>query len=409
MKLAGKALRAPLWAQVTVALFLGALAGAFLGNWTPYWSWLGSLFLTLIKMLVLPLIFVSLVGGVASLGDVQRLGRIGLKTFSLYFLTTAIAIPIGLAVAIMMAPGEGVSLAELVANPVAPAQTTASPSLIPDNAFAAFAQGNTLQVIVFSLLLGLGACVAGEKSQPFVALVESFGSVVFTLTDIVIRMAPLGVFALTSAATAEHGATVLLPLLKLVLCLYLGCGLHLALGLPLLIKLFTGLSPIQFYRGILEAQVVAFSATTAAGPLPVTMACAEQNLGVSRQISAFVLPVGATVNMDGTALYQALAAVFIAQVYGVDLAFADYLGIATITFVASIGTAAIPAAGLVVLSMVLSSAGLPLEGLALVAGVDRVLDMARTATNVSGDSAVALIVARSENQLDREVFDAPAA
>jgi Na+/H+-dicarboxylate symporter len=409
MAIASKILASPLWAQVAVALFLGAFAGIVLPSWTPYWHWMGTLFLTSIKMLVLPLIFVSLITGVASLGDVRRLGRIGLKTFSLYFLTTAIAIPIGLGVAVLMAPGTGITLGEFSVNPATTSPSYASTWVIPENAFAAFAEGNTLQVIVFSLLLGLGACVTGDKSEVFVSTVESFGSIVFALTDIVIRLAPLGVFALTSTATAMHGAAVLLPLLKLVICLYIGCGLHLALGIPALIKLFTSLSPMQFYRGIVEAQIVAFSTTTAAGTLPVTMACAEQNLGVSRQISAFVLPVGATVNMDGTALYQALAAVFIAQAYGVELAFADYIAIATITLIASIGTAAIPAAGLVVLSMVLTSAGLPLEGLALVAGVDRVLDMARTATNVSGDSAVALIVAHSEQQLDREVFNAPAA
>lgn len=396
----------PLWLQVAVALGAGVLAGALVPELTGYWSWMGDVFLTLIRMLVLPLIFVSLVGGVASLGDIRQLGRIGLKTFGLYFLTTALAIPTGLLIALALEPGSGLTLtlpeAAEAAVPMAP-----TGSLIPANAFAAFAEGNTLQVIVFSLLIGIGACIAGSDSEPFLGVVQSLSRIVFALTDLVIRFAPLGVFALASTATALHGAAVLLPLAKLVFCLYLGCGLHLAVGLPVLLRLFTGLSPWRFYRGMLEAQIVAFSTTTAAGTLPVTMSCVEQNLGVSRRISGFVLPVGATVNMDGTALYQSLAAVFIAQVYGIDLSAMELAAIAFVTLLASIGTAAIPSAGLVVLSMVLSSAGLPLEGIGLIAGVDRVLDMARTATNVSGDGAVTLIVAHSENQWNREIFHAP--
>lgn len=262
-----------------------------------------------------------------------------------------------------------------------------------------------LQVV---LALLAGSCAAGERAAPFVAVVDGLAAVVYVLTDWVIRLAPLGVFALASRVTADHGLELLLPLGKLVLCLYLGCLVHLAVNLSALLWFGARLSPVQFFRGILEAQVVAFSTTTAAGTLPVTMACARHNLGVSRDVASFVLPVGATVNMDGTALYQALAAVFIAQVYGVELGVEAYLGIAAATVIASIGTAAIPAAGLVVLSMVLSSAGLPLEGLALVAGIDRILDMARTVVNVSGDGAVATIVAEWEGQLDRECFDEPA-
>jgi Na+/H+-dicarboxylate symporter len=388
---------------------LGALAGVFVPAMTPYWGWMGEVFLTLIRMLVLPLIFVSLVCGVASLGDVRQLGRIGLKTFGLYLLTTALAIPVGLLLAAILEPGSGMMMALPDTPQAPPGASDASSWLIPANAFAAFAEGNTLQVIVFSMFIGIGACIVGADSDPFISAVKSLSAIVFALTDLVIRLAPLGVFALASEATADHGAAVLLPLARLIASLYLGCAIHLAITLPLLIGLFTGLSPVQFYRGILEAQVVAFSTTTAAGTLPVTMSCVEDNLGVSRKISSFVLPVGATVNMDGTALYQVLAAVFVAQVYGIDLGLASYMSIGAITLAASVGTAAIPSAGLVVLSMVLSGAGLPLEGIALVAGVDRIMDMARTATNVSGDSAVALIVAHSEGNLDREVFDAPAA
>jgi len=401
-------LRTPLWLQVLLALGAGAFAGVLLPQAVPWWAWLGDLFLRLIRMLVLPLIFVSLVGGIASLGDIGRLGRIGLRTFGLYLLTTLLAIPVGLLLGALLDPGAGISLSSSAALPTDGSVMPSPLELVPVNPFAAFSSGNTLQVILFSLLLGIGSCMVAERSAPFIAVVDALAAVVYALTDLVIRLAPLGVFALASQITAEHGLELLLPLGKLVLCLYLGCLLHLALNISSLLWFGAGLSPRQFFRGILEAQVVAFSTTTAAGTLPVTMACARHNLGVSREVAGFVLPVGATVNMDGTALYQALAAVFIAQVYGVELDLGAYAGIGVATLIASIGTAAIPAAGLVVLSLVLSSTGLPLEGVALIAGIDRVLDMARTAVNVSGDSAVAAIVARWDGQLDQEVFDAPA-
>jgi len=397
----------PLWLQVLLGLLAGSVAGVVVPELTAWWAPLGELFLRLIKMLVGPLIFVSLVGAVSHLGSLGRLGRIGIKTFSIYFLTTAMAIPLGLLVAAMLQPGAGIEFGVVRGeSPPAAPPLNRWTDLVPVSPVAAFADGNTLQIIVFSLLLGVGACIAGERAEGFNRFIDSAAAVVLSLTDIVIRFAPVGVFALMSVVTAEYGLSVLLPLLKLVLTVYLGCILHLAVTISLLLRRLAGVSPLQFFRGIVEAQILAFSTTTAAGTLPVTMACTRNNLGVSDEVSAFVLPVGATVNMDGTALYQAVVAVFVAQAYGLDLQPTHFMAIGSTAFIASVGTAAVPAAGLVVLSMVLAAAGLPVEGIALVAGIDRILDMARTTVNVTGDAAVATIVARYEGALDRSIFNA---
>ena len=397
----------PIWLKIMLGLFLGALAGPFLGASITYVEPVGQAFIAAIKMLVMPLIFVSLVGGIASIGDLNKMGRIGLKTFCLYLATTAAAIPIGLVMAIILKPGVGMNLqvTEQAVNDNASQPATSLLDLIPTNPFQAFAEGNTLQVIVFSILLGIAITAVGNKAEPFNKVIESLAAIINKLIAMIIALAPFGVFALISVVTARYGIEVLLPMAKLILALYAGCLLHAFLILGGLVKFIGKLSPLQFFRGIFEAQIVAFSTTSAAGTLPVTISCARHNLGVSKEVAGFVLPVGATVNMDGTALYQALAAVFIAQAYGIVLGPAEYLTILGITVLASIGTAAIPSAGLVVLSVVLSGVGLPLEGIALVAGIDRILDMARSTVNVTGDATVALLVASSEGALDRDIFN----
>lgn len=394
----------PVWLRILIGLLAGALAGPLLGEHAVFLEPVGDLFLTAIRMLVMPLIFVSLVGGIASVGSLSRMGRIGGKTFGLYLLTTAAAIPLGIALGLLLEPGSGLQLALPDSAGIAPLGNQNWFAILPENPVRAFAEGNTLQVIVFSVLVGIAVIAAGESAQPFRQLVDSAAAVIFKLTELVIATAPIGVFALIAVVTARHGLGSLLPLGKLILALYLGCLLHAAFTLAALVRFGTGLSPLQFIRGIFEAQMVGFSTTSAAGTLPVTLSCAEHNLGISREIAGFVLPVGATINMDGTAIYQALVALFVAQVYGIDLAFADYLTLLLVTVIASIGTASVPAAGLVAMSIVLSALGLPLEGIALVAGIDRILDMARTALNITGDAAVALVVASTESALDRDIF-----
>jgi Na+/H+-dicarboxylate symporter len=399
--------RLTIWQQVLLGLLLGALTGPLLGEHAAFLEPVGDAFIALIKMLVVPLIFVSIVAGISSVGDMGRMGRMGGKTVGLYLVTTFGAILIGLGAAAILQPGKGVALATTgpdATDYAPPGLAETLLQLIPENPFAAFSSGDTLQVIVFSVLFGIALSSTGSRGRPVIRLVESLSAVIFRLTDMVIALAPLGVYALIAVTTAEYGLGVLLPLGKLILAVYAACLLHIVLTLGGLLVFVGRIDPVQFLRGILEAQIIAFSTTTAAGTLPVTMTCARENLGVSRDVAGFVLPIGTTINMDGTALYQTVAAVFLAQAYGIELATVDYVTIGATALLASVGTAAIPAGGLMVLSIVLVSVGLPLEGIALIAGIDRVLDMIRTATNVTGDAAVSVLVAVSEGELDRRVF-----
>ena len=397
----------PIWTRVLIGLVAGALTGAVFGERILWLDPVGQAFIAAIKMLVVPLIFVSLVGGISSIGDLGRMGRIGGRTFGWYLVTTAAAIPVGLGIAVWLQPGAGMGLV-----PPAAAEAAETPSLadslvalVPENAFAAFSSGDNLQVIVFSLLFGIALAAVGERGAPVTRLVDALAAVIFKLTEMIIAVAPIGVFALIAVTTGRYGIDVLLPLGKLIAGVYAGCLIHALVTLGGLLAFVGGVSPLQFFRGVLEAQIVAFSTTTAAGTLPVTISCARHNLGVSEEVSGFVLPIGATINMDGTAIYQAVTAVFIAQAYGIDLTPLQYGTILVATVLASIGTAAIPAAGLMVLSIVVTSVGLPLEGIALVAGIDRILDMARTTVNVTGDAAVSLLVAKGEGELDLDIFE----
>lgn len=397
----------PIWTRVLIGLVAGALTGAVFGERILWLDPVGQAFIAAIKMLVVPLIFVSLVGGISSIGDLGRMGRIGGRTVGWYLVTTAAAIPVGLGIAVWLQPGAGMGLV-----PPAAAEAAETPSLadslvalVPENAFAAFSSGDNLQVIVFSLLFGIALAAVGERGAPVTRLVDALAAVIFKLTEMIIAVAPIGVFALIAVTTGRYGIDVLLPLGKLIAGVYAGCLIHALVTLGGLLAFVGGVSPLQFFRGVLEAQIVAFSTTTAAGTLPVTISCARHNLGVSEEVSGFVLPIGATINMDGTAIYQAVTAVFIAQAYGIDLTPLQYGTILVATVLASIGTAAIPAAGLMVLSIVVTSVGLPLEGIALVAGIDRILDMARTTVNVTGDAAVSLLVAKGEGELDLDIFE----
>lgn len=397
----------PIWTRVLIGLVAGALTGAVFGERILWLDPVGQAFIAAIKMLVVPLIFVSLVGGISSIGDLGRMGRIGGRTVGWYLVTTAAAIPVGLAIAVWLQPGAGMGLVppSATAATETPSLADSLVALIPENAFAAFSSGDNLQVIVFSLLFGIALAAVGEKGTPVTRLVDALAAVIFKLTEMIIAVAPIGVFALIAVTTGRYGIDVLLPLGKLIAGVYAGCLIHAVVTLGGLLAFVGGVSPLQFFRGVLEAQIVAFSTTTAAGTLPVTISCARHNLGVSEEVSGFVLPIGATINMDGTAIYQAVAAVFIAQAYGIDLTPLQYATILVAAVLASIGTAAIPAAGLMVLSIVLTSVGLPLEGIALVAGIDRILDMARTTVNVTGDAAVSVLVAKGEGELDLDIFN----
>jgi Na+/H+-dicarboxylate symporter len=398
--------RLHIWQKVMIGLVLGCATGVIFGEDATVLHPIGMAFIGAIKMLVVPLIFVSLVCGVTAIKDVTKMGRIGIKTLSAYIITTTIAIPIGLAIAVWLQPGAGMDLggASSIQVGTSPNLLDTLLGIIPNNPIAALAEGNVLQIILFAIFLGASINLVGEKAAPVKAVFDSFADIMYKLTDIVISFAPLGVFALIATTAGTYGLDVLLPLGKVVLGVYLACLIHMIVTLCGGLFLFTGLHPIQFLKGIFEAQLVAFSTTTAAGTLPVTMACVRHNLGVSKDTASFVLPVGATINLDGTAIYQALTAAFIAQAYGIDLGMAEYGTILLTAVLASIGTASIPGGGLIMLSLVLSSVGLPLEGIALVAGIDRILDMARTTINVTGDAAVAILIAHSEGELDKKIY-----
>ena len=396
--------------------------GAFVTDWVkPF----GTIFITALKLIAVPLVLASLITGVASLADLRKLSRIGGKTIGIYLLTTAVAVTIGVLLADVVRPGDTFS-AELRDGLVsafgddasARAESAAAVQdrgplqflvdAVSDNAFRSFSDnGSMLQVVVIAILFGIGLVqVPREKAAPVLAFFDGLNDVVIRLVDVVMLLAPIGVFALladTIVATAGDDPTRILELLR-GLAAYMavvlgGLALHTVFVYPTLLKLMSPMGLRQFFQGIGPAQLVAFSTSSSGATLPVTMERCEEKLGVSEEVSSFVLPLGATINMDGTALYQAVATLFIAQAFQLDLGLGAQLTIVLTAVLASIGTAAVPGAGIIMLVIILQSVNVPAAGIALVLGVDRILDMCRTVTNVTGDATVATIVAASEDQL----------
>ena len=397
----------PLWQQILIGLGLGVLTGVLFKADALVLAPIGTLFLNAIKMLIVPLVFVSLVAGITAMSDSAKLGRISVKTIAIYLITTAFAVSIGLLFGALFTPGEGMNMVASAAQETkqAPSLVQILVGLVPTNPVAAFAEGNILQIIVFAIALGVSMNLIGEKAAPAVKLFDSLAEVFYKLTDLVMRCAPIGVFALIAGVVASHGIEVLLPLAGVIGVIYLASITHMLLVYGGLLGLLARLSPLRFFKGVAPALAVAFSTSSSAGTLPVSIECARKNLGVSQGVAGFVLPVGATINMDGTAIYQGVLALFIAQAFGVDLNAGQYLMIILTATLASIGTAGVPGAGLIMLGLVLTSVGLPLEGVALIAGIDRILDMARTTVNVAGDLMTTTLVGSSEKELDREIYN----
>ncbi|WP_170574836.1 dicarboxylate/amino acid:cation symporter [Ruegeria atlantica] len=403
-----------LWKQIVIALVLGIVVGVILnitGNeaFAGTIKHIGTLFLSLIKMLIVPLIFVSLVCGMTSVSDMARMGRIGLKSVVFYLCTTAFAIAIGLALGNLFQPGVGIDLgaAEAMEAKTAPPFIDQLIAIVPKNPIAAAADGKVLQIIFFAIMFGLSINLVGDAGKPIRDFFEALNSVILKLTEIVISFAPYGVFALMAWVAGTYGLDLLLPLGTIIAALYIGCILHALFVYGGLVTFLARLNPVRFFQGIVEPQIVAFTSTSSSGTLPVTMTAVQKNLGVNRSVASFTLPLGATINMDGTAMYQGVAALFVAQAFGVELGMSEYVTIILTSTLASIGTAGVPGAGLVMLSLVLTSVGLPLEGVAIVAGIDRILDMARTALNVTGDAACTVLIAKSEDQLDLDAYNTP--
>ncbi len=391
--------------QILVALILSVCAGLVIGpEGLPFVNkWIapiGTIFINFIKMMIVPVVTCSLIVGVTSLGgDSKKLGRISAKTICLYLITTAVAIVLGFVVAGIIQPGVGLDIAGKVAPKVkeAPTFMQVLVNMVPTNPVDAMAKGQILPVIIFALLVGIGITQLDEKRSRFLMdLYDAGAEVCYKIIAMVMKFAPLGVFALLLPVVCKNGPKVLLPLLSVILAVAIGCALQCILVYSTLASTMGGVNPVKFFRGMSEAMMLAFTTCSSAAALPVNMKNCQEKLGLSRQVTSFVLPLGCTINMDGTALYMGVCSLFVANAFGVNLTSSDMIMIVFTGTLASIGTAGVPGAGLIMLAMVLQAVQLPMEGLALVAGIDRVLDMFRTCVNITGDGAVCCVVDKSE-------------
>lgn len=412
--------------KIVIGMFAGILFGILLNQFliTPD-NWVklvivdgvlrivGEFFITSLMMLVVPLVFVSLVLGTCSMSDPSKLGRIGGKALFLYLITTGVAISIALSVASIVKPGSGGSMAASdVSFEAAPAPSFVDVliNMVPRNPINAMAEGNMLQIIVFALLFGIAMALVGKPGERLKGFFEDINEVIMKLVMILMHVAPYGVFALLARTFADLGFGDLLGDLAvyfvtvLVILLVQGFIIY-----PAILTLLTRLNPIVFIRKMFSNQIFAFSISSSNATIPVTMRTTTKRLGADNKISSFTVPLGATINMDGTAIMQGVATVFIAQLYGIDLTMTDYLMVILTATLASIGTAGVPGVGLIMLAMVLQQVGLPVEAIGLIIGVDRLLDMTRTAVNITGDAMVTTVVAKSEQQLDESVYNDPEA
>ncbi|OAN18373.1 sodium:dicarboxylate symporter [Photobacterium jeanii] len=371
----------------------------------------GKIFIASLKMLVVPLVFVSLVCGTSSLKDISTLGRLGGKTVVLYMATTAIAITLALTMGNIFQPGAGADLtaATTFAAKEAPSLGDVIVGMFPTNPINSMAEGNTLQIIVFAILFGVAISAAGKAGERVAAVFSDLNEVIMKLVALLMNIAPFGVFFLMAKLFTSLGLDAIFNLFEYFLVLTATLLIHGFVTYSVMLKSFTGLSPKTFLKKMEDAIMFAFSTASSNATIPVTMETATKRLGVNNKVASFTVPLGATINMDGTAIMQGVATVFIAQAFNIDLTMSDYLAVIMTATLASVGTAGVPGVGLIMLAMVLNQVGLPVEGIALIMGVDRLLDMIRTAVNITGDSAVTCVVAKSENELDIERFNDPAA
>ncbi len=367
----------------------------------------GGLFLNGIKMVVVPLVLFSLIVGASSMGDVVKLSKIGGKTILFYLVTTSIAITIALGIGMIFQPGEGLGwIASETSDPSAgPALIDTLLNMVPTNPINALAQGEMLQIIVFAILVGTAITVLGPKADKIKESCVQWNDVMLKLVDFVMLLAPIGVFALSVSTFATLGYDAFRPLAIYMACIVLALFIQSAVVYQGILWIFTRLSPIRFYKNIREAMVVAFTTSSSASTIPVTQDALDKHCGVDKSISSFTVPLGATINMDGTAIMQGVAVMFISQAYGIDLSVTQLLMVILTATLASIGTAGVPGAGLIMLAMVLTQVGLPTDGIAIIMGVDRILDMARTSVNITGDAACTVIIAEQEGMLDKNVFN----
>ncbi len=403
-----------LWQQVLIGLILGIISGLLLGDKAAGLKIFGTIFISLVKMVIVPLIFFALLSGITSMQGQGNLTRVGLKGFVSYILTAIFAVLIGLGAGTLFQPGAGIDLHSMLATSgineavvtTAKAAPTASEfliALIPTNPINAMASDHFLQIIIFSIFTGITINMVGKKAEPLKEFIASASQVTFKMIEIIIKLAPLGVFGFISWVVGTQGLDILAALAKLVVALLAACSLqYIVFGL--LILVFARISPLPFYKKILFTQSIAFATSSSKATLSTAMTQLQERMGVSKTNSNFLMPLGVCINMDGTAIYLGICALFFSQAYGIDLTFSNYMMLILTCTLGSIGAAGIPSGSIIFMGMVLSSVGLPIEGIGIILGVDRILDMVRTTINITGDSAITLIVDKSEGMLDEKAY-----
>ncbi|GCA65792.1 proton/glutamate symporter [Mediterraneibacter butyricigenes] len=409
--------------QVFIGLFAGLILGIFLCYVVPdshiktdiivegILYVIGQGFIRLMKMLVVPLVFCSIVCGSMSIGDTKKLGAVGVRTLIFYLTTTALAVTVALSVGNLLNPGIGLDMSKIKTSADA-VETMESTSLIstilniiPDNPINSLASGNMLQIIVFALIVGLILAKIGDRAETVANFISQFNDIMMEMTMMVMAIAPVGVFCLVARTFANIGFSALVPLAKYMIAVLLALALQCLGVYQILLKIFTGLNPIRFLKKFFPVMAFAFSTATSNATIPLSIDTLDKKVGVSKKISSFTIPLGATINMDGTSIMQGVAVVFAAQAFGIHLDMMDYITVIGTATLASIGTAGVPSVGLVTLTMVFNSVGLPVEAIGLIMGIDRILDMVRTAVNITGDAVCTTIVAKQNNALDLEVFN----
>lgn len=394
--------------QMIIGMVLGTVVGSVVSSSIAgeYLRPFGQLFITLIRMVVVPLVLATLIAGAAGIHDLSKLGRVATKTIIYYFATTGVAVIIGLVLANLTQPGIGLNLSMegLTAKEIAaPSLVQTVLNIVPMNPIDALAKGNMLQVIFFAVMFGFALSSLGESGKPLLRFFELLGDVMIRMTNIVMMYAPVGVFGLMSYTVSQHGLSVLLPLAKLILVAAVASILHVLICYVPLIKCVAGMSPMRFFKGVFEPVLIAFTTCSSAAALPANLQSVRR-LGASKSVASFSIPLGNTINMDGTAIYMGVAAIFAAEVYGIPMPIDKQLTVILVGLLASIGTAGVPGAGLIMITLVFAQVGIPVEATVLVAGIDRILDMIRTSVNVLGDATGAILVSKLEGELGKDLY-----
>ena len=405
--MAGKLKISLAW-QMMIGLALGVIVGAVVDSQfaQTYLQPLGTLFIRLIRMVVVPLVIATIIAGAAGISDTSKLGRVAGKVLVVYAVTTAIAVAIGLLFANLIQPGLGLDLSTdgLVTKAVkAPSLTDTLLNIVPINPMEAMAKGSMLQIIFFAVIFGFGLASLGERGKPVLRFFEIVGDVMIRVTGYVMMYAPIGVFGLIAFTVAKHGLAVLLPLFSLIFTSFIATVVLVFLVLIPIVAIIGKTNPVKFLKGIFEPWLVAFTTCSSAAALPANLAAARR-LGATKSIASFSIPLGNTINMNGTAVYMGVCAIFAAEVFGIHLTFTDQLTVVLMGVLAAIGTAGVPGAGLIMTTVVFTQVGIPLEAVALIAGIDRILDMIRTSINVVGDVASAVVVTSLEGDLNTEPY-----